>query len=112
MGLEIKLDLNLDHLIEKAHAVTPEALTAGMEHIRQVAAPRTPIETGRLVGSAKVKVDGDVASLTYDGPYARYQEERMDLRHTTGQSKYLSSSIFDGARDALAIVARIIKKAI
>lgn len=96
----------LDALDERFAAATPEALGQGMEHIRGTAAELTPVETGRLVGSATVHVEGDEASVTYDGPYARYQHERLDLRHEHGQAKYLEQPVRTEADTALGIVAR------
>lgn len=100
---------DLAKLKHRKDEVRPEALLAGMEHIRGIAAPRTPVETGHLVGSAEVKlVDDHTAGLEYPGPYARYQEKTLDLRHETGQALYLESSINDGSQDALTIVGKAI----
>lgn len=112
MNGDIRIDiagLNLAQLERRVAEVAPEAVGAGMEHIRGASAPLVPVETGRLVGSAAVHVDGDQASLTYDGPYARYQHERLDLRHEHGQAKFLEQPIATDARTAIQIVAQRIK---
>lgn len=113
MNGQLRVDvsgLNLRQLDRKVEEVAPEAVAAGMEHIHQVSAPLVPVETGRLVGSGTVHVDGDTASLTYDGPYARYQHERMDLRHEHGQAKFLEQPVATEERTALQIVAERIRR--
>jgi hypothetical protein len=104
-------DLDFGLIDARLDAATPAALGEGMEHIRQVAAELTPVETGRLVGSAAVHVAGDEASLTYDGPYARYQHERLDLRHEHGQAKYLEQPCRTDAAKAVEIVAQRLREA-
>lgn len=110
MNFDINIDF--DHLKHAPEEVTPEALGEAMEHIRGVAAERTPVETGRLVGSAAVHVDGDEASLSYEGPYARYQEFGLDLHHEHGQALYLTSSVKDEAHTAVDILARHVGEAL
>jgi hypothetical protein len=107
MSLRIDLSgLNLDELVHRVDEIEPEALAEGMEHIRGVSDERTPVETGRLVGSSAVHVEGDEASLTYDGPYARYQHERLDLHHEHGQAKFEESALADEGETAAGIVGR------
>ncbi|MER7070967.1 hypothetical protein [Terrabacter sp. NPDC000476] len=116
MSLRIERRINLGHLSGDVAAATPGAVAKGGEHIRGVAVSRTPVESGRLAGTAAVHLDhqdGDaVASITYDGPYARYQHERLDLRHETGQAKFLESALFSEADTALAIIAADIRRAL
>jgi hypothetical protein len=112
---ELRIDvtgLNLAQLIDRVDAVAPEAVGRGMEHIHQVASPLVPVETGRLVGSGTVEVDGDTASLHYEGPYARYQHERLDLKHEHGQAKYLEQPVATEAQTAVDIIAHTIKDAL
>lgn len=104
--------LQLRQLNAKLDAVIPAALAEGIEHIRAASAPLVPIETGRLVGSASVNVDAenDTASISYEGPYARYQHERLDLRHEHGQAKYLEQPMTTEKDKALDIVAHRIRE--
>lgn len=108
MSIRFEKHIDLGKLKTSIRKATPEALAAGMEHIRAIAAPRTPIETGRLVGSASVHIDAarKRAGLTYTGPYARYQEYVLHLRHQTGQALYLTTSISDGAGDAIKTMGK------
>lgn len=110
--MEWKFDLNFDALEARVDEVAPEALAQAMEHVRAAAVERTPIETGNLAGSAAVHVDGDEASITYDGPYARYQHERLDLRHEHGQAKFLESALADEKDKAIEILAEQIRRAL
>lgn len=112
MSLRWDIELDFTELDARIDQVQPAALAAGMEHIRIVSAPLVPKESGRLVGSAKVEVDGDEASLTFAGPYARYQHERLDLRHPTGQAKYLEQPVLTDGEKAVEIVGEHIKQAL
>jgi hypothetical protein len=112
---ELRIDvsgLDLSHLIAAVDEAEPVALGEAMEHIRGVAAELTPVETGRLVGSASVHVEGDTATVTYDGPYARYQHERLDLHHEHGQAKFLEQPMLTDRDKVLAIIAKRIKDAL
>lgn len=111
MSMRWENNLDLDRLITRLDEVEPEALAQGMEHIRGIASERTPIETGRLVGSATVHVEPELhrAALSFEGPYARYQEFTLTLRHEHGQALYETTALIDGKDDALGIVARTIK---
>lgn len=110
MSMRVEVRLHPDRLLGELEALTPEALAAGGEVIRAAAAPKTPVETGRLVGSAAVVDEGDDAvAVVYDGPYARYQHERLDLRHETGQAKYLEMAVIESGQDAVDAMAKVLR---
>jgi hypothetical protein len=112
---ELRIDasgLDLSRLLAGVDAAAPAALGEAMEHIHQVSAELTPVETGRLVGSGTVHVEGDTASLSYEGPYARYQHYRLDLHHEHGQALYLEQPLATEADKALGILANRIQEAI
>lgn len=100
----------IGRLIPAVEEATPRAVGLAMEHILGVADELTPIESGRLVGSGTVHVDGDTASITYDGPYARRQHEELDYRHEHGQAKYLEQPLHTEKDTALGIAAHVIKE--
>lgn len=114
MSLDVRGSFDLGK-IRRAPRQAAQAggIAEAMEHIRGIAAPRTPVETGHLVGSAEIGVDVDKmeGSLLYPGPYARYQEKTLDLKHETGQALFLESSLNDGAKEALDIYERSVKRA-
>lgn len=112
MSMRWENRLDLRGLLVDVDAAAPLAIAEGLEHLRTTSAPLVPIETGRLVGSAEVHVDGDQGSLSYAGPYARYQHERLDLRHEHGQAKYLEQPMETEAETILDIVAHKLKDAL
>lgn len=112
MSIEWSFELDLDRVTEAAAHSAPIGAGKAMEHIRGVAAALTPVETGHLVGTATVTVDGNEASITYDGPYARYQHEGLDFRHETGQAKFLEQPMNTEKDTALAIVAKELREAL
>lgn len=112
MSIDWSFRLDLDKVAEAAATASPVAAAKGMEHVRGVAAPLTPEETGRLVGSATVTVNGNEATLTYDGPYARRQHEELTWRHEKGQAKYLEQPMHTEKPVVLEMVAKEIREAL
>lgn len=113
MSLEVRGGFDLGKIKRAPRQAAPDGLAAAMEHIRGIAASRTPVETGHLVGTAEVKVYAAQleASLTYDGPYARYQHYELELKHETGQALFEESALVDGAHDAIRVFAEHVKRA-
>lgn len=111
MSLRIEVHLNIDQQLADLAAAQPAALATAMEVVRVAAVAGTPVETGRLAGSAAVTVDGDEATITYDGPYARYQHEGLDFRHETGRAKYLELAVIEEAQNAVDTLAHELKRA-
>jgi hypothetical protein len=103
--------IHLDKVTDAVLAAIPAASFKAMEHVRQVAVERTPIETGDLRSSAETKPEPSGASVYYPGPYARYQEYEI-LRHETGQRLYLTSTIIQEAPKVLEILANELRKVI
>jgi hypothetical protein len=94
-----------DAWIERVDAATPEAIAHAIHHIAEVSAQQTPLEEGTLVRSQQVKVEGDTASISYGTPYARYQHERLSLRHEHGNAKFLEGPMIAEKDTALDIIA-------
>lgn len=127
MSIEWVIDLDLDRVSEAATTAAPIGAGKAMEHIRGVSAALTPEDTGHLVGTGDVQVDGNDASLTYDGPYARYLHEGL-VRHVvdgtttyegalhfekpTAQAKFLEQPMNTERDTALGIVAKEIREAL
>lgn len=112
MSIEWVIDLDLDRVSDAAATAAPIGAGKAMEHIRGVSVALTPEDTGHLIGTADVQVDGNDASLTYDGPYARRQHEELTWRHEKGQAKYLEQPMHTERDTALAIVAKEIRDAL
>jgi hypothetical protein len=112
MSIDWSIRLDLERVAKAAVTTAPTAAAKGMEHVRGVAAPLTPEETGRLVGSATVTVNGDEATITYDGPYARRQHEELTWRHEKGQAKYLEQPMHTEKPVVMQIVTKEIRDAL
>lgn len=112
MGMTFQISIDLNRIAAAEPVFTPEAVGKAMEHVRGVSAEQAPVDTGRLVGSAEVSVEGDTASLSYRGPYARYQHERLDLRHEHGNAKYLEGPLLAEAERCKQIIATEIRRAL
>jgi hypothetical protein len=111
MGSE-GFDALIDDVTARVEAAIPGAAFKAMEHVREVAVSRTPIETGNLRSEASVIPQPDGADVYYPGPYARRQEYDLEYHHETGQRLYLTSSIQTEAPKVLEILAQEIGKAI
>ena len=111
MGSE-GFDALVDDVTARVEAAIPGAAFKAMEHVREVAVNRAPIETGNLRASAETKPELDGASVYFPGPYARRQEYDLEYHHETGQRLYLTSSIQTEAPKVLEILAQEIGKAI
>jgi hypothetical protein len=107
----------LDQITEAVKAAIPDAAFKAMEHVHQVAVEKTPLMTGNLRSESHVDAQPDGAILRYEGPYARYQEfgishHGKELRHETGQSFYLVTSVIQETPKVLEIVAEELRKVI
>ncbi|MCA4132942.1 HK97 gp10 family phage protein [Arthrobacter sp. M4] len=102
----------LDGIEERVDAAIPDAAFKAMEHLREVAVSRTPLESGDLrAGASTVNaIDKSGASVYYPGPYARYQEYEI-LRHEVGQRLYLTSAVETETPKVLEILGQEIHKA-
>jgi hypothetical protein len=113
MSLTIEFDLRgLDELIPKARAGEEAGIAEAIEHIHDVSAQQTPIDTGHLVGSAEVQAKGLEGSIRYPGPYARYQHYKLELRHEHGNALYLELPMVTEAGVAFTIITRRIRDAL
>ncbi|WP_051422913.1 HK97 gp10 family phage protein [Arthrobacter sp. MA-N2] len=101
----------IDDVVARVEEAVPAAAFKAMEHVREVAVSRTPIETGNLRGSAETKPEPNGARVYFPGPYARYQEFELGLRHEQGQALYLTSTIISEEQKVLEIVDEELRKA-
>ncbi|MDP9185625.1 MAG: minor capsid protein [Actinomycetota bacterium] len=105
--------VHLDQITDAVIAAIPEASFKAMEHVREVAVNRTPLEDGDLRAGASTvnSIDRKGASVYYPGPYARYQEYEI-LRHEVGQRLYLTSSILSETPKVIEILTQELSKVI
>jgi hypothetical protein len=115
VSIEWEFNLYLDGLKAEMEARIPGALAKGLEHVRTVATPLVPVETGALAGSGGITVTGHEGQILYPGPYALYQHEGVyyrhgrfgaPLRHTHGESFFLLRPMIQEADTVLEIVRR------
>lgn len=109
--------IHLDQITDAVREAIPAAAFKAMEHLHTVAVEKTPLMTGNLRSESHVDARPDGADLTYEGPYARYQEYGIsknghELRHETGQSFYLITSVIQETPKVLEIVTEELRKVI
>jgi len=104
--------IHVDKITDELMEAIPAATFKAMEHLREVAVSKTPIETGDLRDSASVTnmIDKHGARVYYPGPYARYQHYRLDLRHEVGQALYLEQPLVQETEKILEIVATDLRR--
>lgn len=105
-------DAFLDGITDRVEAAIPGASFKAMEHVREVAVNRAPLETGNLRTGASTEVTAEGAKVTFPGPYARRQEYELEYHHDVGQRLYLTSSILSETPKVLEILANEIGGAI
>jgi hypothetical protein len=104
-------DAMLDAIDEAVEAAIPGAAFKAMEHVRQVAVNRTPLEDGDLRTSASVVPTPEGANVQFEGPYARYQHYEI-LHHEVGERLYLTTTVVTETPKVMEILANEIGKAI
>jgi len=106
--------IHMDKITDAVVAAIPDASFKAMEHLREVAVSKTPMETGHLrAGASTVNtIDSKGAAVYYPGPYARYQHYELQLRHEVGQSLYLEQPLVQETEKILEITATELRKVI
>jgi hypothetical protein len=104
--------IHLEQITDEVIAAMPAAAFKAMEHLREVAVSKTPIETGNLRSEAEVKPNPKGAEVYFPGPYARYQHFELQLRHEAGQALYLEQPLVQETPRILEIVAQELRKVI
>lgn len=87
------LSEHLDDILGRIRAAAPQASFKAMEHLREVAVSRAPLETGNMRAEAETIPGPMGASVYFPGPYSRYQHYELQLRHEEGQALYLAQSV-------------------
>ena len=95
-GVE-QISQNLRHLVQRVPAQAAQALNVVAEECMTDAKERTPVDTGTLKRSGKVHQHATprrlAAGLSFATEYAVYVHERTELRHATGEAKFLENDI-------------------
>lgn len=103
--------IHLDEITDAVLEAIPKASFKAMEHLRQVAVERTPMESGNLRAEASTIPNPNGASVYYPGPYSRYQHYEI-LRHEVGQRLYLEVSVISETPKVLEILAQELRQVI
>lgn len=114
-GASITINLDLNALAQRTLATRPAAIHVALEHVAEASAAQTPKDSEDLVKSQRVTPEAEITdsgSIHYDGPYARYQHEKLDLEHPVGNAKYLERPFQEEAAQAKKLVAHRIAGAI
>lgn len=108
---------NLQHLGPIVAAAAERAALLGAHHVLGESDKLVPIEEGTLSrsGNATAETQGQTAvgAISYDGPYAVAQHERMDYRHDPGRTaKYLERPLHAEAPTVAQIAATELRRAL
>ena len=104
-----------DEIKRRARAAAARALDQAAEYVLEVANRTVPHETGQLQDSGDTSLDRQrlIAHVHYDTPYARYQHERLDLRHKPGRrAKWLEKTLQEEANAVRSFIEREIRNAL
>lgn len=117
MAIDYQGGFDFSQLRAKLDDILPDALMDGGNVIGDLAVKRAPLlegealrkanqerraDPGELRESKFVRLSGNASvAIGFSAFYAPWVEEHMDWNHTSGQAKFLSSSLDDGGEDAL-----------
>lgn len=104
-----------DDVMRRVRAAAVRALDQAAEYVLEVANRTVPHETGQLQDSGDTDVDDRqlLATVSYNTPYARYQHERLDLRHKPGRrAKWLEKTLQEEANAVRRFLEREIRNAL
>lgn len=103
--------VHLDQITDEVVAAIPAASFKAMEHVREVAVSRTPLESGDLRTGASTTAGPHGAEVTYPGPYARFQHYEI-LHHEVGERLYLTTSVLSETPKVIEILTNELSKVI
>ena len=90
--------------------------TAGVksaaEALLQRTLPHTPKLSGELRASGTVEGEGLEAKVAFTAPHAIPVHERTDVRHTTGEAKFLERTLADERQALLELMAAELRRAL
>jgi hypothetical protein len=95
-------------------AAAARGLFLGAEHVLGESNNVVPLDEGYLqsTGTASVDEPSLTAMVSYDGPYAVPQHERLDFRHAPGRTaKYLENSLNAARPEVAALIAAELRRA-
>lgn len=104
MSWDDTLSAGLERIAAQAYDLSQDA-QAGMEIVLAESQKRVPKESGHLAEGAKVmgyRGGKNTATITYDGPYARYVHEHLHFKHPHGgEAKFLETAMLIKGEEAI-----------
>lgn len=91
--MQVDADDSFDEALATIDEKRQAALRAGAEVLQQKARELVPKDTRALEQSLLVAQDGNEAAVYSNSPYAVKQHEKLSLKHTSGQAKYLETAL-------------------
>jgi len=104
MTWEDTLSAGLERVASRAFDLSQDA-AAGLEVIYEESQKRVPKESGHLAETAMVQSyrgGKNTATITYDGPYARWIHEHLHFKHPHGgETKFLETAMLLKGKEAI-----------
>lgn len=108
-----ELNSALKKVTPKTEAAVKKELDLIVADLQGKAQRLAPVDTGDLRGSAYTEVDGLIATIGFNTPYALRQHEDMENRHPKGgQAKYLEQPYKENVHKYTNEIEKAIKGAI
>ena len=97
-GFVSALRARTNKITEEVRAKVRVEILKGALEIQEEAQELVPVEFSFTKNSARTRIEVDDANsieayVTFGTAYAIYVHERLDVKHTNGQAKYLSTAI-------------------
>lgn len=115
MAQRFRLDFNGAAVERELRSAAARGAFLGTEHVLGVSNDRVPLDEGYLQSTGTASVDEGAlqAAVSYDGPYAVPQHERLDYRHPPGrEAKYLENSLNESRTEVRDLIAAQLRRAL
>ncbi|MGY0023756.1 hypothetical protein ACVHNB_32905 [Streptomyces sp. YJ-C3] len=115
MAQSFRLRFDGSAVTRETRAAASRGLYLGAEHVLGKSNERVPLDEGTLQHSGTASVDEAAltAAVSYDGPYAVVQHERLDFRHAPGrEAKFLENALNSSRDEVMALVAAEVRRAL
>lgn len=112
-GTIIKASWNGPQAIRSAQHGLETGVRVAADHLLALSSDVVPIEEGTLQDSGAVTVEGPVAAVSYDTPYAVKQHEELGYKHDAGRrAKYLEGPLEENRKELQGIIAKQVQNAL
>lgn len=103
MTLQItRVDWNVGKVLRRVSSGVKDAHESAVARVIELVEPRTPLDTGRLIGDATEDSDEDGGTISYATPYAAILHEHPEWNFQNGrEGKWLERSLNESGRTVL-----------